>query len=438
MKPNTQKLSSRPEPLSGCLRLAFALALAGASAVVSAEEWQGLDREAAIRQALEKNPELRVASFELAKARAKLRWSGKLAPPEIEFSANTDQFGLDDDESVLEIGIAQKFPVTDRLAREKELSRVEVALAALEIADARRKLIGKVERGFIAALSARERERQLGEIRDLLASFVEVLQRQMERGTISQLDVNQARLDRQKLEKDLVRQQSETARRFSELKTLLGVRDETSLGLRGELSLPENGASAPEIKAGRDRRPDFQFAVLKEDRARAELALAAAGRWEDIAVRLFAEREASVDEPDGLERNSFVGLGVSIPFPLKRERATAGVVEALGQAAVNSEAVALTVENEIGAAIRVRNELLNLAREAAGDTLALAEENLEAIGNAYRNGQIELFKYQRAQEQILEAKLSGLEARETYHTAEADLREAAAGDPRIQVPTEVK
>ncbi len=399
---------------------------------VTSEEWQALDRDAAVRQALSGNLELRAATWEVRKARARLRWAGKLDPPEIELSASTDQFGLDDDESLLEIGIAQRFPVTDRLKREKDLSRVEVAMAEAEIAEARRRLIAEVERSFVDTRAAQEEVELLGEIRDLLRGFVETLERQAAQGTVSTLDVNQAKLDRQQIEKELQRQRTEVERRLSGLKTLLGVTDDTRLRLQGLMGLPDDQPETPALESSRNRRPDFQLSVLREDRARAELALAEAGRWEDVAVRLFAEREASVDEPEGLERNRFVGVGVSIPLPLKKERVTDEPAAKLGQAEDQSRALALKIENEIAGAAKVRDELLALARDTAGETLSLAEKNLDAISKAYANGQIELVKYQRAQEQLLEARRSALNSRAAYQRAEVDLREAAALSPEIE------
>lgn len=431
--------SKTQAPFAPARRLAFAaLLLLTTTPAMSAEEWLALNREAAVHNALRQNAELRVASFEVARARARLRWSGKLKPPEIELLANTDQFGNNENESLFAVGIAQGFPLTDRLKREKSLSRVQVAMAEAEIADARRRLIAEVERSFVLSLSAREQVAVLEDIRDLLEGSVKILEQQAARGVVSALDVNQAKLDQQRIEKNLLRQRSETKRRLSSLKTLLGLTDDTGVSPSGGLDLPKNGSRAPEIRASRERRPDFQLAVLNEDRARAELALASANRWEDIALRLFAEREASVDEPVGLDRNTFIGVGVSIPLPLKKERATAEQTVSVDQAKENSRAVALKIENRIAALIRVRDDLLELARDTAGETLELAEENLDAIRKAYQNGQIELLKFQRAQEQLLEARLGALEAREAYHTAEIDLREAAATHSSIHPQTSGK
>ncbi|MCB1062706.1 MAG: TolC family protein [Verrucomicrobiae bacterium] len=398
----------------------------GAAMAEESDSWLVLDRDAAVRHALSHNLELQVANWEIKKAEARLRWSGKLAPPEVEFSANTDRLGLNENESVLEIGISQRFPITDRLKQEKDLSRVEVAMARAEVAEARRQLIGEVERAFVETLAAREQVTQLTEIQDLLGGFVKTLDQQVAQGTVSSLDVNQAKLDRQQIAKTLQRQSMESRRHESALKTLLGISDATRMTLSGDLSLPKKDLAEPEVTVLRSRRPDFQLAVLKEDQARAELALADSKRWEDVAVRLFTEREASVDAPNGLEKNRFVGVGVSIPLPFKRERMIEEPTASLNQAEENSQAVSLRIENEIAAKHHARADLLRLARDTVGETLELAESNLKAIAKAYENGQIELFKYQRAQEQWLEAQLSALEARVSWHQADIDFREAAA------------
>lgn len=401
-------------------------------------EWQALDREAAVRQALRGNLELRAAEWAIRKAAARLRWSGRLTPPVIELSGSTDRFGLDEDESALEIGIAQRFPVTDRLAREKAVSRLELAMAEAEVAEARRRLIAEVERAFVEARSAEEEVALLVEIRNLLGGFVETLEREAAQGTISVLDVNQAKLERQQIENDLRSNRADLGRRMSLLKTLLGASDSTSLALVDDLKLPDKGPATIEVDPSRNRRPEFQLSVLRENQAKAELALAESGRWEDIVVRLFAESEVSEDQPNGLERNRFVGIGVSIPLPLRSERVRDEPLADLGQAEDRSRALALKIENEIAASIRVRDELLEIARATSGETLALAEENLQAISEAYAGGQIELLKYLRAQEQVIRARRSALAARVAHELSEVDLRAAAALHPEIYASREIE
>ena len=55
---------------------------------------------------------------------------------------------------------------------------------------------------------------------------------------------------------------------------------------------------------------------LAAENANAQIALAKAGRFEDIEVGLFFEANTSIDEPVGKSREKALGLSVSVPLPL--------------------------------------------------------------------------------------------------------------------------
>ena len=82
-----------------------------------------LTRDAAILEAVTKNPELGVAMIEIARAKSRLRWAGKLDNPELELSGSTDQLGANEGESTAEIALSQRFPITSRLRDEKNVRR---------------------------------------------------------------------------------------------------------------------------------------------------------------------------------------------------------------------------------------------------------------------------------------------------------------------------
>ena len=65
-----------------------------------------------------------------------------------------------------------------------------------------------------------------------------------------------------------------------------------------------------------ESRPDWLMFSLAAENANAQIALAKAGRFEDIEVGLFFEANTSIDEPVGKSREKALGLSVSVPLPL--------------------------------------------------------------------------------------------------------------------------
>ena len=94
-----------------CIALSATLLLpvAGEDAPTTA-----LTREGAVRRAVINNPELGVAMMEIARAKSRLRWAGRLDNPELELSSSTDQLGLNEDEGTFEIAFSQRFAESSR------------------------------------------------------------------------------------------------------------------------------------------------------------------------------------------------------------------------------------------------------------------------------------------------------------------------------------
>lgn len=72
------------------------------------------------------NPELEAARLRISEAVGRLRQSGRLENPALETSLDQDTRFR---EGMLELGLSQKFPVTDRLRIEKGISATELQAA---------------------------------------------------------------------------------------------------------------------------------------------------------------------------------------------------------------------------------------------------------------------------------------------------------------------
>ncbi len=410
------------------------LIFAGVTFSAAADET--VTTEEAIQMALRNNRELAIARAEVARAESRARWAGRLDNPELEVSITDDSIGLDDQESVFEIGFAQKFPLTSRLREEKNVRQTQVILADAEIVERRRQLAFAVDLQATELLATRNKLRLANELVDLNNQVTDFLKAQVKRGEVSNLDVTQATLNGRSLEQQVTALRNEAKREELALKKLLGVEPDAEISLGGNLPVP---VSKPDRRDNLEtilhRRPDYLLALAQTDVAKAELALAEADTWEDVTVKVFLESEKSVDEPDGLERNTFAGVGFSIPLPL-RDRNQDGIEQAeigIDVADQTVEANAFNIRSEYEAAFQERLAAYEIATDSSGEVIDLAERNLKEFRTAYEQGQASLIQVQRAQEQLLELRSASIDLLEAFHLAEARLRFVTGNYPEIQL-----
>ncbi len=392
----------------------------------------GLTRDGAIQQGIRHNPELAVARLEIDRAKSRLRWAGRLENPELELSGSTDQLGLNDDESVIEIAFSQRFPITSRLRREKEVRRYDVELAEIEFQVRQRQLAFEVDKAWIELQSMESAVALRREMLGLNREISTFLAERAKLGEVSSLDASQALLSGTLIEQELQLAESGVADAMARLGRLMGSEPGSQFTLAGGLALPQSAPlEAFDLQAVLRNRPDYASLLVSTDLGKAQLGLAMAQRWDDIAVKIFAEREQAVDEPGGLERNSFIGIGISIPLPLhkRNEQAIEEAKIDLEKARRARVAKAFEVHSELTKAMRSRSAAHRLITSAVAESLPLAKKNFEAFRNAQQSGRASWLQVQQAQAQLLQLETSALELRKRYDLLDAEVRFIAGTYP---------
>ncbi|MEM9282976.1 MAG: TolC family protein [Verrucomicrobiota bacterium] len=393
------------------------------------------DRDGIIRLAYQNNKELAVAVLEVERAASRLEWSGRLENPELGILARGDGIGNDEGESNVEVSFTQRFPLTSKLKHEKNLRRYQVLLAEAEIAEKRRELAGRVDQAIIELLAIEaniELERQLVALNREIVSF---LDSQAEQGEISRLDVTQAMLNGRTLEQQLKSLVAQGKQLRHALIHLVGLDADAALEVAESLALPGRPVDKLDLKSVLRRRPDYTLALAKIDQTNAAVILEEAQRWEDLSVRFFVEEEEGFDEPVGINRNTFAGVGFSLPLPL-RKRNQDGIAQArIDQESADKELAAarFRIGNELEDASFTRLDRWELAREASGEILQLAQQNLDDFRTAYEQGQAGLLSVQQAQEQVLEIRTASISFVADYHRAAAQWRLVTASYPGLSI-----
>src|SRR5574338_308874 len=90
------------------------------------------------------NKDLQAARYAIQIGQARLLQAGLWPNPRLDLPGSTDVAFRNDGEYTSSIGISQSFPIAGRILRQKNVARVDIALAEAEIADAERRVAGEV------------------------------------------------------------------------------------------------------------------------------------------------------------------------------------------------------------------------------------------------------------------------------------------------------
>ena len=369
----------------------------------------------------ERNPSLAAARVRIEEARGRLLGAGRLANPEAGAEIKHDHRHR---EGALGISLDQKFPLTNRLRLEKELSQKEVEAAELEVRAEERRLAAQARAAAVRLKVLDEQQALRARQAELAKELAESVAKFAERGEVSALDAGQARLDGLRVSLESSQIETERAALLGELKPLLGIAPEDTLVLTG--GLPEIGA-APK---GGDwtQRADFQLARKNEEAAAAGIGVAKARKWEDASAGVFFEGERMEDAPDGLDHTPFIGLRFSLPLPFwnKNEGEIAERSAAARRAELETKAVASRIAHEAAAALAEMEAIAKLARETTEKLLPLVAEQAEKLEAAYQKGQSDMITLLRIREQRLQIETSALDAKRDWNLARIRF-EAATG-----------
>ncbi len=182
----------------------------------------GLGLRQLIAQALIGNKDLQAARFATAQARARLVQAGALPNPHLEFANKNDALFKNEGEYTASIGFSQQFPVAGRIARQKDVARVDIDLAVAEIKEAEWKLAAEVAASFYAIVVLGQ---QVG-ARDHLIEFdqklVDVARRRLAAAEVSKIDLNTAQLDLERVRQERALLLSDKAAQADHLNLLTG------------------------------------------------------------------------------------------------------------------------------------------------------------------------------------------------------------------------
>jgi cobalt-zinc-cadmium efflux system outer membrane protein len=410
--------------------LAFAVAVTSDAAPLESRP-VALGTPQLIDIARKDNKNLQVACYAIDAARAKLLQAGQRANPRLDLSARSDFLFGNEGEYAASIGISQQFPISGRLLREKDVARVDIALAESEVREAERRLANDIAVAVGRLVVIGEQI----QARDALIALDERLARttrnRFKAAEVSEIDVNIVQLDLQRVtqERSLLRNQQQAL--IVSLNTLLGRPASSALEVDASIPRPEPLEDLQQLqRKAIELRPDLHGAMLASDRAAAEMLLAKASHWEDwtVGLELSQDKQVITGAPaQGVNRA--IGVTVSIPLPLYNKgqgliaAAQASGDQASARIAALRQDILAEVANAHGEVMRLQASLSQYAQRQ----FPLSERNVRLAQQGYSQGLIPLSDVVQAQRQQSELNLAYLSTLDLYLQALARLH-LAVGD----------
>ncbi len=356
------------------------------------------------------NPSLEAARLRIAEAQGRVKQSGRLSNPSIETGISHN---IQSAEGGIEIGLSQKFPVTNRLALEREITLASVEKAEQEVRDVERLLIAQARGEFVRVLSIRDRKTLLGKQKNLADELASFITAAAEKGEISSLDAARARLTGLTLITQERRLQAEESEVLGRLKPLVGIAAAAGVKLSGN-------APPITIPSGYNvQRPDLVAAQIDLRAAGSGIALEQALRRDDIEASIFAAGERTEDAPDGLENEGIIGIKLSIPLPFWNDNQ--GNIDAAtairDRKEKEIEVLRRDIRHESAAATAEMREWGALISDLNDNLLPLAGEQTDLLEKAYLQGQGDLQAVLTSREQTLDLQASRLDAMREFQLA---------------------
>ncbi|AFS52895.1 hypothetical protein BOX24_04770 [Leptospirillum ferriphilum] len=374
--------------------------------------------EQAIRSAVQNNKDLQAAQYVVKIARARLMQAGLLPNPRLSFSGYDAIFTNEPDEYELGAGFTQKFPVAGRIARQKDVARMDVARAQEEIRNAKLKLSAQVAQIFYRILILNRQIFLRDQLMQVDRELLDASRNRFRAAEVSELDVNTAQLELEQLYQERTLLKVQRSRSSIRLKQLLGQTFDKPLQLDKTLPpIPMLPDLEEEQRRALKLRPDLRSAQLSVERSSAQVGLAKAQRWEDWTAGLGVFSGQTVF-PNGLSTGIDVGPSfvLTIPLPLwnRNQGRIAEAVALNQQSSARVRALTLRIRNEVAKAFFETKRLQDTVDRYRNGLLKLSDRNMLLAQQAYMMGQTSILTAVQAQRQHGDQHIAYLNALGQY------------------------
>ncbi|MEM7351144.1 MAG: TolC family protein [Acidobacteriota bacterium] len=395
------------------LNLYFGLLLGGlCTPLASAQTLQTpeqLTLQEALQSAFANSPVLRAQRTELAQHQGG-RLTAQTYPynPQLELEL-ADRSSLDSSTTDLGFSLSQELEVAGQRRLRTAVAERRLAASRETLRRQEQLLAAQVESAFASAVRARELLALAETEASLAREVLDFSQRRLERGATSQIEVNLARASAGRAERGVQRTRAAYAAAKSRTAELAGLEPASQPEPLGDLELPAGDLPPLEqlLQQALDQRKDLSSLHQQEQAAEAAVRLALAERRPNLTVSAFFQREESTDDIFGAT------LGVALPLFNRNQGAIAERRASRERARAHSDALELTIEQEVVAAWNDLRAARTAAEALRDQVLGTLEDNLDLLQRSLAAGRI-------AATEVVTLRREFVAARREYVEALAD------------------
>ncbi len=321
------------------------------------------------------------------------------------------------------VGLTQTLEIAGQQGYRRTAAEQELAALRETIEEARRQLRAEVEQKFVRVIALQLRAEMETGLVDLIRENSTVTRKRFDAGEDTKLDANLAEVELGRARNQLETVGEQLIQARAELATLLQLPAERLPAVKGALAVKsELPYTLDQLLTAAAGRAQLRALDHREQAARNRLGLERAAAYPDITVGLNSAREGPGDA-----REKFVGLSVSVPFPLFR-RNSAGIGKAsaeLTQAEIEKQAAGRDTRARVLTLWQKLDSLRQRTQRLDQSVLQRLEENQRLSTAAYRAGEISLVQMLLATRQVLDTRREVLEAMTEFALTRSELEQTA-------------
>lgn len=357
-----------------------------------------------VAEIVARNPELEFYAAEIAAARAGSRLAGALSDPEVSLDLGrkrvTDAAGRLDSGAAWSASVTQTFEWPGRLALRKAVANRQVELAELGLARFRSALGARARVLAYSLHAAQAQAAALREVADRFTALKETFLTREPAGITPLLETRVIEATEMALQRRATESELALQAALLELNQLRGAAPDAPLRITTpQLAFHEPPSIDALLAAARERNFDFKMRRVELEQQGFQVQLARHERYPAIRVSPFYSQEKAG------ERESVVGLGVSVPLPVSGR--TRGAIETAESRRRQAEAAARVaqreLERDVVTAAHAFAVKLAESKRWAPEAMNAFREAAELADRHYRLGAVPIATYVELQKSYLDA-----------------------------------
>lgn len=395
----------------------------------------GRTAEDLVARALAQNGEILAGGRQVAAVRGGVTQAALKANPSIAFTESQELAG---GQNNFMIGGMLPLELYHRRERRIEVAQSGVKMTEFDQAERERRLRSEVEMKFGEVLASARNLQVADDLLELNRKALDLTQTRADQGAIPPLDANLLRVEVNRIDAMRVDLESKLGVGVLELKSLVGMKPDEDLRLKGSL----DGVFADSdiaIRRVLESRPDILSARAAEQVASARLRQAETEARPDASISATYQRMDSSFNVNGLNAAGqprpiqgifhFLAVGVSINLPVrnKNQGAIETAVAQMDEAKRRREYAELIASREVSAAVLAREKAQEGLRIFREGVRGQASQNLEVVRKTYELGRTQLLDVIAEQRRFIDIEMGYTEALSRYYQANVRVRTVIGG-----------